>query len=1050
MMIEDYELRSLYQVSGKERLQKLEAGLLYLEKHPDDEVTLTELLREVHGLKGDSRSLGVEPVELLSHQFEEILRNIQRHKAGLTVEVSNSLYQGLVAIEQLVQEAVTGEPSGVKIEQVLNSMISITQSTAAHSTPAASRNDRLQPTIEDEELQIIYRTTSSERLQKLRAGLLHLQNHINDEASLTELLREIHSLKGDSRSAEVEVVAIFAAQVEDILKHIKRREIALTPQVSDRLLQGLTTVEQLVQEAVTGESSGVDVEQSLYALMAIASDALLVQKTPLIATPVAEESLLEDSISETSAPETSAPETSIPGNNIPEDSLAAVETTELQEIYQTTTAERLQKLETGLLQLEKHPDDEAVLLELLRETHSLKGDSRSVEMDAVETLSHQIEAILAGVQRREISLTSQVSDCLYQGLDAIAQLIRPATMASPQINTAQVLDQLISVVSESASETTSDKDSPIDALSEIVTQDFPSLKVDDPYRIDTIRVHTRDLDALMTQTEELTVTRIQLTQAATEIEQLATLWEDWKASKNKNQALSSASDTSLYEEKLESIINILRTSAQEGSAKLNLISRELGEKVRTLRLLPLSTVFQPFSRMVRDLAKQQSKAVELMIEGGETTVDKRILEEIKDALLHLIRNAVDHGIETPAEREALGKPPIATIWLRGYRTTTNVVIEVADDGRGLDIEKIKQTAIKRGLCHPEELESMSIHQLHALVLASGFSTRTFITEISGRGVGLDVVRTNVERLKGNIQIESTPGQGCTFRIRLSTSLATINVILVEVHGIVHALPLEFVQTSLLVSPNQLTRVDQRDSLIWGDLAIPVADLANLLELSNAAAPVTAAESSQALSRSCVVLKVGDEQVGFFVDRILNTQEIVLKPLNPLLQQARYVTGATILGTGAVCMILDPAELQRSLQAPTPAVPSLKPKDTFRRKPIVLLVEDSPLVRIQERRLFESAGYEVVIAVDGLDGYEKLRTRYFDAVVSDVEMPRLDGLSLTAKIRQHREYSNLPIILVTTLSSDADRQRGAIAGADAYITKGKFNQDFLLETLAKLI
>ncbi|MBE9141384.1 response regulator [Nodosilinea sp. LEGE 07088] len=423
-----------------------------------------------------------------------------------------------------------------------------------------------------------------------------------------------------------------------------------------------------------------------------------------------------------------------------------------------------------------------------------------------------------------------------------------------------------------------------------------------------------------------------------------------------------------------------------------------------------------------------------------------------NSLLHLIRNAIDHGIEPAAERESMGKPAIAKLSLSGYQTTNSVVIEVSDDGRGLDIEQIKQTAIRRKLHTPDELERMTPNQIYSLIMASGFSTRTFITEISGRGVGLDVVRTNVERLKGNIQIESTPNQGCTFRLQLSTTLTTSNVILLDVQGIIHAIPFEFLSTTVVVSPEQVELVEGHEMIYLNDQAIPVANLIDVLELIQSPSYALANKVQQARSErlSCVVLKVGEEQAGFFVDRLLETQEVVLKPQSQVLKRVRSVMGATILGSGEVCMVLNPIDLIRSLQKPVEAKSENPLPTPVRRKSLILLVEDSLPVRTQEKRLFENAGYEVVIAVDGLDGYNKLKTQKFDAVVSDIEMPNLDGLSLTAKIRQDRNYDELPIILVTTLSSEDDRRRGAEAGANAYIAKGKFNQEALLETLTRLV
>ncbi|HBB30646.1 MAG TPA: hybrid sensor histidine kinase/response regulator [Cyanobacteria bacterium UBA8803] len=912
--------------------------------------------------------------------------------------------------------------------------------------------------IEDAELREVYKITTRGRLQRLQESLQYLQKYPEDPATLEQLRREIHSLKGDSTSVEVETVANLAHCLEEIVLGIKNQQTVFSPELSDRFERGLDAISLLVEEAVTGQPSEVDVDDILHHLMTEVSDLHQPQPQPN------------------------------PDNGHTHQVAASfIEDAELRDVYKISSQERLQKLEAGLLLLEKQPDDEATLEYLLREAHSLKGDSRSVGATNVETLIHQIEEVLLSIKHQETLLTSQLSDRLYYGLDAITLLVQEAVTGQPSgVDTAFALKHLMaSIVAPTLRESQlvppTEPSLPVKTSAKTVLQELPSIVVGEPYRIDTIRVETRELDALMSQAEELTVTRISIAHATAAIEEMAILWQDWKTFRTHGQRDLSSWGTNPYEERLEKVLDSLRLSAQENSTKLDLIAGELGEKIRTLRLLPLSTVFQVFPRMVRDLAKQQAKQVELVIEGGETTADKGILEEIKDSLMHMIRNAIDHGIETPEEREGLGKPSVATIWLRGYRDGNNIVIEVADDGRGLDVKKIKQTAIKRGLYRKEELATMTPSQIHALILAPGFSTRTFITEISGRGIGLDVVRTNVERFKGNIQIESTPGQGCTFRLQLGTTLATLNALFLEVQGIVHALPIEFVQTTLLVSPDEISTVEGRETIIFDGQEVVVVNLADLLELSNSPAyastarvdnqlrskgliagkgtreaggvlPVTGMRYEQHKSdlRSLILLKVGEELAGFFVDRLWDTQEVVLKPQSPLLKRVRNVTGATILPTGEVCTILNPPDLIKSSQKQVTSTASITPKETVKRKPVILLVEDSLPVRTQERRLLEGAGYEVVIAVDGLDGYNKLKTREFDAVVSDVEMPNLDGFSLTGKIRQQEEYDELPIILVTTLDSDEDKRRGATAGANAYIIKGKFNQDFLLETLRKLV
>ncbi|MBD2006198.1 MULTISPECIES: hybrid sensor histidine kinase/response regulator [Cyanophyceae] len=816
-----------------------------------------------------------------------------------------------------------------------------------------------------------------------------------------------------------------------------------------------------------------------------------------------------------------------------------VEDEELRNLFKTASEEHLQKLNDGLLHLEKHPEDQARLEELLREAHSLKGDSRMLGVRDVETLTHQLEHILGCVKRGEAQLTAQTCDRLYQGLDAMCKLVHEAVTGEPAgINTFGVLAHMMGADSINPAKQNNHNDrvqeeveantvtiattseapppqidleispapSPLETLlapssppapveaapleaepprptpadikaeetfSKSRTPTVPPPAANEPYRIETIRVETRNLDALLTQAGELTVTKIRIAHRLAEIEEIVALCEEWnrptllrtsalnvqkeklKPERQLNPsttqhsdigAYSSASlETKAFGERMGVLVNQLRNAIYEDTTRLDTIASDLEEGIRTLRLLPLSTIFQMLPRMVRDLAKQQNKEIELAIAGDQTKADKRILEEMKDPLIHMIRNCVDHGIETPAEREAVGKPPTATIRVRGYQTATNIVIEVADDGRGLDTAKIKQTALKRGICREEELAAMTTTQIHSLIFAPGFSTRTFVTEVSGRGVGLDVVRTNVERLKGTIQVESTPERGCTLRVQLGINLATVSVLIVEVGGRVYALPVEFVQQTRLVSSDEIFSIQGRETIIQDNHPVSVAQLVDLLELSVVNGKTT--DKGQLL---CIILQVGEERLGLLVDACIDQQDVILKPQSKLLKRVRNVAGATILGTGEVCMVLNPLDLIKSVQKRTAAMTLTRVFAQEEKRRSILLAEDSIAIRTQEKRILENAGYEVVTAVDGLDAYNKLRTRSFDAVISDVQMPNLDGLGFTAKIRQHQEYNELPIILVTSLASDEDKRRGAEAGANAYITKGNFNQEVLLETLRRFI
>ncbi len=847
--------------------------------------------------------------------------------------------------------------------------------------------------IEDEELRGIFKVASEEHVQHLESGLLHLESHPNDRTKLEYLLREAHSLKGDANMLGVRDVGTLAHQMEELLGSVKRGTLVLSSEVSDRLYHGLDAIRKLIHESVTGEASGVNTFQVLAHLMGAPQ-----QTTPTTPTAAASEdatleppdSAITESEAITSETEAIAPPTP-PSNELP--------TLEL------STAATLS-------------DTPATSAELIAPPASsfaparLKEDAESVATTATNGHTTPTAGTIAVVTPTEPTYPSS----------PIAEPLADPRSAIAEPNAAN------------------------------------------NYRIETIRVETQKLDALMTQAGELAVTKIRIAHRLAEVEALTSLWEEWSRdlsvnrftlnsnehndSKNKQvQAFYHRTEERL--DRLGLLVHRLRSAAYEDTARLDVVTNELEEGIRTLRLLPLSTIFQLFPRMVRDLAKEQGKEINLVIEGGDTCADKRILEEMKDPLMHMLRNAIDHGIESPDERERLGKPRAATIWLTGYQTATSIVIEVRDDGRGLNLESIKQTALKREVVREGDLATMSPTQIQALIFAPGFSTRTFVTEVSGRGVGLDVVRANVERLKGTIQIESQPNQGCTFRVQMGTTLATAHVLIVDVHEQPYAIPVEFVQTTLLIQPNDIFSIEGGETIVLEHQPISIVPLSALLELNTPTnSRPASATNSQMLP--CIVLKVGSDRLGLLVDALLDEQDVVLKPQSKLLKRVRNVSGATILGTGEVCMVLNPHDLIKSVRKRSSAFTPRTFAKEQEKQQTILLVEDSITIRTQEKRILESAGYEVMAAVDGLDALNKLKTRNFDAIVSDVQMPNLDGLGLTAKIRQQKEYAELPIILVTSLASDEDKRQGAEAGANAYITKGTFDQRVLLDTLRRLI
>jgi len=870
--------------------------------------------------------------------------------------------------------------------------------------------------IEDQELREIYQVAGAEHVQNIEAELLKLEKDPTNLKFLQTILREAHSLKGDSRVIGVKSVEMLSHRLEEVIGRVKNGQLNWSNSLGNKMYETVGALGKLVHESVTDEPSGVEPQQLLNQLGEFLPD--------LEETGDSNNTLIEN------------------GQRHFDSSDLLIQDSELRDIYKISSEEHLEKFQSELISLAKNPENqEYCLAELLIESQIFELDCRIVGQGKVETLIHKIGEILAAIKKGEVKF-NQVSQLLHQTLNVITALVKEALTGEPaQINFSQTIQELENFNRVSSSRQTS-PNIPVS----------PQVNLPEISHLDTIRVPMRYLDALMTHAGELTVTKTRLAHVHAKVQDLIYLWEDRK----NRQEGHSKNRKKVTEEKLDSIIHYLYSSIGENNSRLDAIARELDEKVRTLRLLPLSTIFLLFPRLVRELAQEQGKEVEFEIEGGEIPVDKQILEEMKDPLMHLLRNAVDHAIETPAERQKTGKAPAGKIWLKAMRSGGNIILEIGDDGRGLDLEKIKQTAIKRKLYRPEELATMGTNQLRSLIFLPGFSTRNFITEISGRGVGLDIVRTNVEKLKGNITIESNPNQGCVFSLSLRSTVSTLNVMLFTVQELIHALPVEAIEKTLLIAERQIYSHQGKPTISVAGQPISLVKMADLLALPNLnqAKVQKQRQTQEAKFISAILINIDGQRLAFEVEKLEQVLDVVIKPQTKLLKRIQNVIGATILGTGDVCMILNPRDLVKSVHKlhQTAPIPSeIETDKTTWQKPIILLTEDSIAVRTQEKRILEKAGYEVVIAVDGLDGYNKLRSgRHFDAVISDVQMPNLDGLGLTAKIRQHPEYRELPIILVTSLSKEEDKRRGAQAGANAYIVKDQFNQELLIETLERLV
>ncbi len=726
---------------------------------------------------------------------------------------------------------------------------------------------------------------------------------------------------------------------------------------------------------------------------------------------------------------------------------------DLAKLFKAESTEHLAKLDDGLLRLEKTPSDPELLEEIFRESHSLKGAARMLGLNCIEAAAHSLETVFNAARKGEAPLTPKIIDLMNAGLRDLRQCVQEVLTEDKAVaDTPPVSKPEEPEIEKNATSLTLETQ-PM-AVSKPPTSP-PHTMIDNRFHIETVRVETIKLDDLLTQVSELSVIQSQAQHRARLLDELLEQWTMLERRKrygddHASESREEDSEFRLFGQSLKQT----RDTLFEDATRLESVVHLMEDRVSDIRLLPLSALFALFPRMVHDLAREQDKPVEFTMEGGDITVDKRILEEMKDPLMHLLRNAIDHGIEPTTERAAQGKPAQANLTIRALRDESALLLEVSDDGRGLDLDAIGREACKRKLINDTGLSELTPLQIQQLIFTSGFSTSEFITELSGRGVGLDVVRSNVERLKGNIQMDSAPGQGLKVKLRLPFSIATTRVLLVAINGQSYGLPVDTIRTSRWVQPKDMFVLDGYNALLLNGDPVVVTRLSELLELTEEATKKTQTIATEQKLLACTILTVDRDHLGLLIDDLPGEEEVVLKPLAAPLKRVRNVSALAILANGDICPVLNPTDLllsaRKRLFTTINTARDYGETSPESSKPIILLAEDSALIRAMEKRILEDANYEVVTAVDGLDALNLLGSRSFAALVTDIVMPNMDGLTLTAKIRSNGHYQNLPVILVTSLASDEDKRRGLDAGANAYIPKPTFDQRVLLDTLNRLI
>jgi two-component system chemotaxis sensor kinase CheA len=783
--------------------------------------------------------------------------------------------------------------------------------------------------------------------------------------------------------------------------------------------------------------------------------------------------------------------------------------------------EHVRTLNRGVLVLEKDSSNEdsgAVLAELFRAAHSLKGAARAVAQPEIEQVCHHMESVLGGIRDQRLEATPQLFTLLLRTADAISsagQCLRAdeavddkslgewesclkamaagdefelpgkgrAPVIQDDIPSTQIASAPDVVVSKEIPKTPSQPAS-IDqrsvpnasatlevepeAVSRDESVDTGRSAAPEPLIASTVRVSQEKLDQLLAWTGELLVARQRVESHPVAVESSLDSITEWKqewqgvqrtlvrmiedggtdsllarSSQYAARLIQTVEGTGERLRDMERTLERLRRQTLSDVRQLNNAGATVQDQVHQIRMVPFEEACAGLERAVRDIATSTGKTVDLHVAGGDIELDRSVVTGLADPLLHLVRNAVDHGIETPTERGATGKSETGRVIVSAELRGSQVEVVVADDGQGLSLDRIRQRLVQQGLPEPSDTQDL----VNSIFLP-GFSTVEIITDVSGRGVGMDVVKSQVERLRGSIDTASQPGLGTRFTLRVPLTLTTINGVFVEIENQPFVLPSSNVRKLVRFDPDELRSVQGQDTLSLGGSPVPVVPLNELL---NHRGDVKTTETGRMLG---VVAQSGVREAVLVVDGVSNEQEIVVKNLGPRIHRLPHVSGGTLLRSGEIALLLNVSGLMRTLVAGHHASRGLTlsvaaPVNTAQR---ILVVDDSMTTRTLLRSILEAAGYDVTTAVDGQDAWDRLQAMQPPAnvVVADVDMPRMDGFQLTDALRSSEQFSRTPVVLVTSRDNQEDIAQGVRVGASAYLVKSQFDQTNILETIQQLL
>ena len=1027
------EILNIFRSETEEIVQKLNNNLLQLESNPDNDELLVYLFRDAHSLKGAARMIGFNNIQRLAHKAEDVLGLAKEKKLKITREISDALYNAIDLMSELIQQSVKLKKEYYTDD--IQKQIEKIDAIVEKSEKQQSQKETPQP---------ISKTLAAEKKDDTQLDE-NQQKSINKiNAMLSESYLLLNNMIGEDGSPYIDTF-------DDLIKQLKE-EFDETDYID--IKKNLNEIEQKIDfvmqsSNIVNEEEVNELNEKFIVIVNSLNSIYKVQNIPELDIKGLISKKLHDEEESAKEPENSTP---AENNNI-----------KLLLEHINFIKEEISHLETNLSQIPK-------LQEVI--TDIIATDYKNEITRLAEKLNEILEIIKNTKKLPEKEIIAVLKQCFLSAEKMIQEENDQQEDISLVLQRLDIIKQML------------DLNSSVNPLANLSTtldkSHLPVKKAQDFFNsfettsIRTLRVDSKKLDRLVNQVGELIIGRIKHKKNVSELEKLLADLNEWRNFNHKSQSFIKYYDRkylnredkidystlsvfskqiySIFQENSAKILKLtnrilsLQKSVDEEDTKLNVIITQLESMVKNIRVLPLATIFHMFPRMIRDISKDTGKDIELLISGSETSADKKVIEEIKAPLMHIIRNSIDHGIETPQERIAAGKPPTGKIYLIAKSLENKIIIEIHDDGRGIDLQKILDRALEKNLITKREADYLSAEQIMNIIFWPGFSTEKVVTEISGRGVGLDIVQTKITQLNGSVKVFSVPNQGTKITIELPVTMSTLKAFIVQSAKQLFAMPMNAIKTVMWINNKDIYERNNCKSIIIEGKTVNLFYLNDLMKLS----PDMEYRNSE--QKTVILIDVENSLMGIIVDKILGDQNILQKKLEPPIMKLKNISGITTLANGDVCLILNIPELYKSTYVPAekPLVPSakyqLQPKTNKDYK--ILIVDDSMTTRELLKNILVHWGYSFEMVKNPREAFESLYKDDFDLILSDMEMPEMDGRMFVKELKNHRKLKDIPIILIT--SYDTEHLTKDMPDVNAFIKKSNFNQDYLLDVIEKLL